>query len=829
MDISYNWLKEYVKFDLNPDQVAEALTNIGLEVEHQDIVEEIPGGLEGVVTAHVVECVPHPNSDHLHVTKVDCGTGELLQVVCGAPNVAAGQKVLLATLNTKLVIGGEDVKIKKSKIRGVESCGMICAEDELGIGSDHAGIMVLPADTPVGVKAKDYLNLKSDTVYTIGLTPNRIDAASFIGVARDLSAWLRLNNLGGELTLPSVDGFKAPQTDNGSVDIVVNQPEGAPRYSGLTIRGITVKESPDWMKKKLLSVGFRPINNIVDITNYILIETGNPMHAFDVDKIKGGKIVVDFCPEGTLFTTLDGVERKLSGQDLMICNAEAPMCIAGVFGGLDSGVKMADGEKPGTTSVFLESAYFNPVLIRKTSKRHTLKTEASFRYERGCDPNMVPYALKRAAMLVLELAGGEIVGPVKDVVSKPIEKKVVELDYARMESLMGCKIGSEKIRQILEYLEMEFVSESETGCVVKVPTYRVDVYRECDVVEDVLRIYGYNNVPLPGSMKCSVNIAPHPDPEKIRKTACETLTANGFMEMMNNSLTKSAYYEDLKTYPQDKLVMICNPLSSDLNCMRQTLILNGLEVVAYNINRQETQLKLYEFGNVYSFNKDYVKPEEERSTLKAYTERPKLSLFVTGEGLKSWRSQTVSGDYFSLKGYVELILKKFAIELKDLDYEGAAPDIFSEGLTYKLKASGKEIVTMGAIKDKLAKKFGIKQKVYAAEFSWDVLLNKIKKNTVKFTELPRFPEVKRDLALLLDYQVSFADLRNAAYQAEKKLLKNIVLFDVYTGDKIPEGKKQYAISFYLQDPDKTLTDKAVDAIMEKLLRLFKEKFGAELR
>ncbi|MBQ2492084.1 MAG: phenylalanine--tRNA ligase subunit beta, partial [Bacteroidales bacterium] len=503
MDISYNWLKEYVKFDLNPDQVAEALTNIGLEVEHQDIVEEIPGGLEGVVTAHVVECVPHPNSDHLHVTKVDCGTGELLQVVCGAPNVAEGQKVLLATLNTKLVIGGEEIKIKKSKIRGVESCGMICAEDELGIGSDHAGIMVLPADTPVGVKAKDYLNLKSDTVYTIGLTPNRIDAASFIGVARDLSAWLRLNNLGGELTLPSVDGFKAPQTDNGSVDIVVNQPEGAPRYSGLTIRGITVKESPDWMKKKLLSVGFRPINNIVDITNYILIETGNPMHAFDVDKIKGGKIVVDFCPEGTPFTTLDGVERKLSGQDLMICNSEAPMCIAGVFGGLDSGVKMADGEKPGTTSVFLESAYFNPVLIRKTSKRHTLKTEASFRYERGCDPNMVPYALKRAAMLVLELAGGEIAGPVKDVVSKPIEKKVVELDYARMESLMGCKIGNEKIHQILDYLEMEFVSESETGCVVKVPTYRVDVYRECDVVEDVLRIYGYNNVPLPGSMKCS--------------------------------------------------------------------------------------------------------------------------------------------------------------------------------------------------------------------------------------------------------------------------------------------------------------------------------------
>ena len=823
MDISYNWLKEYVKFNLNPDEVAQILTNIGLEVEHQDMVEEIPGGLEGVVTAKVLECEPHPDSDHLHVTKVDCGSGEILQVVCGAPNVAAGQKVMLATLNTKLVIGGQDVKIKKSKIRGVESFGMLCAEDELGVGSDHSGIMVLPEDTPVGVKARDYFGFKTDTVYTIGLTPNRIDAASFIGVARDLSAYLRLNGMGGELTLPSVDGFKAGEESDKAVEVVVNQPEGAPRYSGLTIEGITVKESPDWMKKKLLSVGFRPINNIVDITNYILIETGNPLHAFDVDYVKGRKIVVDFCQEGTSFTTLDGVERKLSGQDLMICNAEAPMCIAGVFGGLDSGVKDS------TTSVFLESAYFNPVFVRKTSKRHTLKTEASFRFERGCDPNMVPYALKRAAMLVLELAGGKITGPVKDVMSKPIEKKTVVLDYARMESLMGCKIGADKIRQILEYLEMEFVEENEKGCTVKVPTYRVDVYRECDVVEDVLRIWGYNNVPLPGSLKCSVNIAPHPDPEKIRKTACELLTSNGFMETMNNSLTKSAYYEDLKTFPAENLVMICNPLSSDLNCMRQTLILNGLEVVAYNINRQESQLKLYEFGNVYSFNKDYVKPEEERSTLKAYTERPKLAMFVTGEGLKSWRNQTVSGDYFSLKGYVELLLKKYGIEMKDLDWEGAAPDIFSEGLCYKLRSSGKEIVTMGCIKDRLAKKFGIKQKVYAAEFSWDVLLNKVKKNTVKFTELPRFPEVKRDLALLLDYKVSFAELRNAAYQAEKKLLKNIVLFDVYTGDKIPEGKKQYAISFYLQDPEKTLTDKAVDAIMDKLLRMFKEKFGAELR
>ena len=823
MDISYNWLKEYVKFDLNPDEVASALTNIGLEVEHQDVVEEIPGGLAGVIVAEVVECEPHPNSDHLHVTKVNTGEGELLQVVCGAPNVAKGQKVMLATLNTKLVIGGEDVKIKRSKIRGVESFGMLCAEDELGVGTDHAGIMVLPAETKVGTPAKDYFNLKCDTVYTIGLTPNRIDAASFIGVARDLSAWLKLNNLGGELTTPSIEAFKEGKPSAEAVEVIVNQPDGAPRYSGVTIKGVKVKESPEWMKKKLLSVGFRPINNIVDITNFILIETGNPLHAFDVEKIKGNKIVVDFCKEGTKFTTLDGVERELAATDLMICNESEPMCIAGVFGGQESGVSDS------TTSVFLESAYFNPVLVRKTSKRHTLKTEASFRFERGCDPNMVPYALRRAALLVQELAGGEIVGEVKDVISKPIEKKVVELDYARMESLMGCKLGKEKIEQILTSLEMEFVNRTETGCTVKVPTYRVDVYRECDVVEDVLRIYGYNNVPLPQSMKCSVNITAHPDPEKIRESACQTLTANGFMEMMNNSLTRSAYYENLKTYPQTNCVMICNPLSSDLNAMRQTLLFNGLEVVAYNINRQVTQLKLYEMGNVYSFNPEYKKTDEERSTLKAYTERPKLSLFVTGEGLKGWRNKTVSGDYFSLKGYVELLLKSYGIELKDLDYEGAPSDIFSDGLSYKLRSNGKEIVVMGTVSQRITKQFGIKQKVYAAEFSWDVLLAKVKKNSVKFTELPRFPEVKRDLALLLDYKVSFAELRNAAYQAEKKLLTNVVLFDVYTGDKIPQGKKQYAISFHLQDPDKTLTDKAVDAIMDKLLRIFREKFSAELR
>lgn len=851
MDITYSWLKEYVKFDLNPNEVAQILTNIGLEVEHQQDQEEIPGGLAGVVVAKVVECEPHPNSDHLHVTKVDCGSGELLQVVCGAPNVAAGQKVMLATLNTKLTLGGEEVKIKRSKIRGVESFGMLCAEDELGVGSDHSGIMVLPPDAVIGTPAKDYLHLKSETVYTIGLTPNRVDAASLMGVARDFSAYLKLNNLGGELTFPSVeefkDGIEAGNGSEGAIEVEVAKPELAPRYSGVTIKDITVKESPEWLKKKLLAVGMRPINNIVDITNFILLETGNPLHAFDVEKITGGKIVVNTCPKGTKFKTLDGVERTLNGEELMICNTEVPMCIAGVFGGEESGVKEGENGQKGTTSIFIESAYFNPVSIRKTSKYHGLHTEASFRYERGCDPQMTEYALKRAALLVLELAGGKIVGPKVDIISAPIEKKVVELNYKRIENLIGCNIGKETIRKILEYQDMEFVSENEEGCTVKVPTYRVDVYRECDVVEDVLRIYGYNNVPLPAGMKISVNVTSQPSPERVRKTASDYLAANGFMEIMNNSLTKSAYYDKLTTFKGENCVMIYNPLSSDLNAMRQTLIMGALEVVAYNINRQVTDLKLFEIGNVYSFNPSGAANAENEiaqmlenegengekqiglKRLSAYKEGQRLIMVASGSAAKHWRGNLASGDYFALKGYVDLLLKKFGIPFKDLEYEGAPRDIFSQGLSYKFKASGKGLFVIGGISKKLLKEFGIKQDVYVAEINWDNLYARVKKNKVGFTELPKYPEVKRDLALLLDYSVPFAELRTAAFNAEKKLLTNIVLFDVYTGDKIPQGKKQYAISFYLQDKDKTLTDNAVDAVMQKLLTVFKDQFGAELR
>ena len=826
MKISYNWLKEYVDFDLTPEQLEVILNSIGLEVEGMEQVEEIPGGLAGVVVAEVLECKEHPNSDHLHVTKVDMGSGEPLQIVCGAPNVAAGQKVMLATLNTRLTfINGEEVKIKKSKIRGVESFGMLCAEDELGIGHDHEGIMVLDAGAVPGTPAKDYLNLKTDIVFEIGLTPNRVDAASHIGVARDLSAYLKLNGLGGDLHIPDVSAFKEGTDTEESITVEVKAPQGAPRYSGVTIRGVKVGESPDWLKAKLLSVGLRPINNLVDITNFVLMEIGQPLHAFDADKITGGKVVVDFCAPGTRFVTLDGVERKLDAQDLMICNTQAPMCIAGVFGGAESGIT------ENTVNVFLESAYFNPVYVRKTSKRHGLKTDASFRYERGADPMITLYALKRAALLIQELGGGRITGPVYDIVSGPVGKKEVELNYGRMERLMGIKIGAETIKKILEYLDMEFVSSDAEGAVVKVPTYREDVYRECDVVEDVLRIYGYNNVELPQRMTSSVNTVPKPDKERIRSVASDFMAANGFMEMMNNSLTRSEYYAHLKTYPEKKCVKILNPLSSDLNCMRQTLLFSGLEVIAYNINRQMPDLKLFEYGNVYSFNPDYVLPDGETgdpgNSLGAYDEKPRFSIFITGNGYQSWHNKTAGGNYFTLKGYLELLLKRFGIELADLEYAPAPSDLFSEGLSYIV--GGKELAVMGTVAAVRLRQFGIKQPVFAAEISWNILWKLIRKNRVQYKELPKYPEVKRDLALLLEENISFADIRKAAFSAERRLLKSVTLFDVYRGDKIPAGKKQYAISFVLQDMEKTLTDKAVEVTMEKLLKNFQEKFGAVLR
>lgn len=821
MNVSYNWLKEYVSFDLSPERVAQILTFIGLEVEEISTVEDIPGGLEGVVVAEVVECVPHPDSDHLHITKVRVTRdGELLQVVCGAPNVAAGQKVLLATVGTNLPApDGTSVKIKKSKIRGAESFGMICAEDELGIGTSHDGIMVLEPEAEVGTPAKDYLHLGSDTVFSIGLTPNRVDGASHIGVARDLSAWLKLNGLGGELTLPDVSAFQ--EGDGESIPVEVISHDGAPRYMGITLKDVKIAPSPDWMQKKLLAVGLRPINNIVDITNYILMETGQPLHAFDASKISGGKVIVRRASEGEKFVTLDGVEHTLSDQDLMICNAEKPMCIAGVFGGLESGIS------EGTTSVFLESAYFNPTSIRKTSKRLGIKTDASFRYERGADPEMVPYAACRAALLMQELAGAKVVGSVREDYPARIERKQVSLDFARMEALMGKKIGAETILKILSYMDFGIVSADDRGAVVTVPTYKVDVYRECDVVEEVLRIYGYDNVELPDRIVSSYDNTPNPDPETVRVKACDLLAANGFMECMNNSLTKADYYDGLRTYPKSNLPMVINPLSSDLNAMRQTLLFSGLEVVAYNLNRQAGDMKLFEMGNVYRY--EPKGDGDPVNNLASYSEQMHLSMFVVGKGTQYWRNACGAGHFFTLKGYVELLLRRLGISLYSLDCAPAPSDLFSEGLMYSVPASGKTLVMMGTVSQARLRQFGIKQPVFAAEINWSLLVKHYLKEKVHYRELPQYPEVHRDLALLLDEGVTFADIRKAAFAAEKKLLRRVVLFDVYRGDKIPAGKKQYAISLTFQDYDKTLTDKYVEQMVNRVLGALSHQFGAVLR
>jgi len=813
MKISYNWLKDYLECGLTPEEVAEALTSIGLEVDGVEQVEEIPGGLAGVIVAEVVECVEHPDSDHLHVTKLNTGDAELLQVVCGAPNVAAGQKVLLATVGTVL---GEDFKIKKSKIRGVESFGMICAEDELGIGESHDGIMVLDPDAVVGTPAKDYLGLATDAVIEIGLTANRVDAASHIGVARDLYAYLKHNNIPCSFNVPDVSAFVEGEGE--AIPVEVTAADGSPRYTGTTIKGVKVAPSPEWLQKKLLSIGLRPINNIVDITNFVLHEIGQPLHAFDASKIIGGKVIVRRAEEGEKFVTLDGVERTLNEADLMIANTEKAMCLAGVFGGEESGVTES------TVDVFLESAYFNPVSIRKSSKRHGLKTDASFRYERGADPLVVDYAAKRAALLIQEIAGGTIVGKVQEFYPEKIARKVVELDYNRIEAFIGKKIGHDVIESLLENLAYEFLERHEGGAIVAVPSYMVDVYRECDIVEEILRVYGYNNIELPQAMRMSVNAPQKPEPEQVRKSISDFLAANGFVETMNNSLTKSEYYSKLKTFPEDKCVRILNPLSSDLNVMRQTLLLNGLEVIAYNINRQVTNIKTFEYGSVYSFN-----PEMDGKTLESYEEHTCYALFMSGQPDKSWRTDLGKGSYFQLKGYLELLLKRFGCDIYSLETDAAPADLFSEGLSYSLPGTRQPLAVMGTIAPARLKQFGIKQPVFAAEINWPALFALVKRNKIKYKELPKFPEVRRDLALLLDESVSYADLRKSAFRVGKKLLKQVGLFDVYRGDKIAEGKKQYALSFVLQDLEKTLTDNDVERIMSKLLATFQNEFGATLR
>jgi len=813
MKLSYNWLKDYLTFDLTPTQIADAMTAIGIEVDSVEEQEEIPGGLAGVVVAKVLECEAHPDSDHLHITKVDAGTGEPVTVVCGAPNVAAGQKVLFATIGT--VLPG-DFKIKKSKIRGVESMGMICAEDELGIGNDHAGIMVLPEDAVVGTPAKEYLHLKTEAVIEYEITANRVDASSHIGVARDLYAWMVANNIPCELKYPSVDAWKAGEGE--SIPIEIQDPKAAPRYCGITVKGVKVGPSPEWLRKKLLSIGLRPIDNVVDISNFILWELGQPLHTFDAGKIKGGKVIVRRAQEGEKIVTLDEVERKLSAEDIVIADAEGPMCIAGVFGGIDSGVTES------TTDVFIESAYFDPGSIRKTSKRHGLQTDASFRYERGCDPSINEYACKRAALLIQELAGGEIVGDMREFYPEKIGRKQIVLDYDRIESFIGKQIGHDTIEGILASLNYEFIEKWPGGSRVAAPTYMIDVTRECDVVEEILRIYGYNNIDLPRHMKMSVNATPSPEPEAIRNGISNFLSANGFVETMNNSLTKGAYYKGLTTYPEEKCVNIVNPLSSDLNVMRQTLIFNGLEVIAYNANRQIPSMRIYEYGSVYSRD-----PQGDGKTLASYEEHPAFALFISGTPDKTWNSQPGKSSFFTLKGYVDLLLRRFGADLYQMEATPAPADIFSEGIAYSLPGQHIPLAVIGTVLPSLARKFDVKQPVFAAEINWNTLFMLVKRDKVAFRELPKFPEVRRDLALLLDESVSYSDLYRSSFKAAKKLLKNVTLFDVYRGDKIPAGKKQYALGFVLQDQDRTLTDADVEKIMSKLLSTFTNEYGAALR
>ncbi len=811
MKLSYNWLKEYLKCDLTPEQVAEAMTSIGIEV---DAVQVQDRGLDHVVVAQVLTCEPHPDSDHLHITTVNDGSPEPVQVVCGAPNVAAGQKVLFAQLGA--VLPG-DFKIKKSKIRGVESFGMICAEDELGIGTSHAGIMVLPDSAVPGTPAQEYLQLENQAVIEYEITANRIDAASHIGVARDLYGYLRSRDLPCQLCLPSVEAFREGEGESMPVEVLDSK--GAPRYTGITVKGVKVGPSPEWLQERLLSIGLKPINNVVDISNFVLFETGQPLHTFDADKVRGGKVIVRRAAEGEPIRTLDGQERKLAACDMVIADEKGPMCIAGVFGGEDSGVSDS------TVNVFIEGAYFDPVSIRKTAKSQTLSTDASFRFERGADPEAALYAAKRAALLILEVAGGKVVGKVREVYPEPIGRARIELDYNRIEHFIGKKIGHATIEKILEGLNYQFLEKRVDGALVAAPTYMVDVTRECDVVEEILRIYGYNNIELPQNLRMSVNPSQQPDPEATRNAISNWLAANGFVETMNNSLTKEDYYTKLQTFPAERCVHIVNPLSQDLNVMRQTLLLNGLEVVAYNLNRQATALRFFEYGSVYQ-----RLPEGDGTTLASYEEHRCFSLFISGTPDKVWRSPAQKSNFFQLKGYVEALMARYRIDVSSLQMGSAPADIFSEGITYSLP--GKEpklLVTLGCMSPALCKRFGIKQAVYAAEINWEVLFSLIKRDKFSFKELPRFPEVRRDLAILLDENVSYADVRKTALRAGKKLIKSITLFDVYRGEKILFGKKQYALNFVLQDPEHTLTDQEVEKTMERVLQALQSELGAILR
>ena len=820
MNISYNWLKEYVEFDLTAQEVAAALTSIGLEVGSVEEVQSIKGGLQGLVVGHVLTCEPHPNSDHMHVCSVNIDTAEPQQIVCGAANVAAGQKVIVATLGTKLYDGDECFTIKRSKLRGVESLGMICAEDEIGVGTSHDGIIVLPEDTPVGMTAAEYFNIKSDYLIEVDITPNRADACSHYGVARDLYAYLVRNGKATKLSRPSVDDFKV-ETNDLKIDVEVINTEACPRYCAVTLTGCEVKESPEWLQQKLTTIGLRPINNIVDITNYVMFAFGQPLHCFDADMIVGNKVVVKSLPEGTPFITLDGEEHKLSERDLAICNTEAPMCIAGVFGGKGSGTYET------TKNVLLESAYFHPTWIRKSARRHGLNTDASFRFERGIDPDGQIYALKLAALMVKELAGGTIAMEIKDVETQLTKSFPVALEYSYAYDLIGKNIGEDVVKEIVTSLEMRIVEETATGLKLEVPAYRVDVQRPCDVVEDVLRIYGYNNVEIPTAVKSSLTIKGDVDrSNKLENLIGEQLVGAGFNEILNNSLTKEAYYAELKTYAPENLVRLMNPLSSDLNVMRQTLLFGGLESIAHNANRKNANLRLFEYGNCYYYRAEAKNPER---TLAAYSEDYHLGLWLCGKRVQgSWAHPDEAASVYELKAYVMNILTRLGVKLGAFVVQPGENDIFSKSLAIADR-NGKVCVELGLVKKALTAAFGIDMEVFYADVNWTQLMKKTKKNTVSFSEISKFPAVSRDLALLVDQSVEFAAIEKIAYATEKKLLKKVELFDVYEGKNLEAGKKSYAVNFVLQDETKTMSDKQTDAIMGKLIANLEKQLGAKLR
>ena len=860
MNISFDWLKEYVDIeDMTPQELDDLLTFSGLEVDSMEKVETIKGGLEHVVIAQVLTCEPHPDSDHLHLTTVDVGGERPLNIVCGAPNVAARQKVVCAQIGTKIYTSDtEYYEIKKGKLRGAVSEGMLCAADELQLGTDHAGIMVLPDDAPVGMPAKEYFHVKDDCLLEVAITANRMDAISHIGVARDVVA-VRNTREGKQLKIkwPEVSecvnastckcvSADAPATNtitqshNNAIRVTVEEPDLCPRYTGITLRNVKVGESPEWLQNRLRTVGLRPINNVVDVTNFVMMEVGQPLHAFDADQIAGGHVIVKRLPQGTKFVTLDGVERTLDARDLMICNEKEGMCIAGVFGGLKSGTTME------TKNVFLESAFFNPVSIRKTSQRHTLKTDASYRYERTCDPNITEWALRRAVKLIQELAGGEICGQMVDLYPKPIEKPVVEVNFRRMFDLVGQDIPLEAVRTALTSLDIEIVNETAEGMTLKVPTCKADVYRECDIVEEIMRIYGYNNIHIGETVNSCLSYGKKPDPRKLKNAVSDYLTDNGFSEIMNNSLTKSEYYDENPDFPADRCIPIINPLSKELNVMRQTLLYSGLECIARNINFRILDQKLYEYGRSYCVNASMCKCVSDGASAtntitqshdnaivdvtKRFNETEHVSIFMTGNMTpESWKMKSAETDFFYLKAYVMDILHRMRVNMGRIEMVPTTAKYFSEGLDIIQRDSKKLLGTIGRIGRETLKKMDIKQPVFYADLNWTLLLKQYPTKEVLYQEVAKFPEVRRDLALILRKDVTFAQVEQAALQCEKKLLKSVNLFDVYEGKGIADGFKSYAVSFILQDKDKTLADKQIEATMSKIQKTLETQLGAKVR